>query len=582
MKAGADRPFRLRPGRVRGGGVRVPSSFVGQVMRAAKTAGHIGSRFGGGRGAGGSRFGRGRRAALALALKSPARRVVTKARVVRHQGSSFRAAPLPKHILYLKRDGAGRDGAPADLFDAQGDHADEAGFAARARDDRHHFRFIVSPEDAAQLKDLRAFTRDLMADAERDLGTRLDWVAVDHWNTDNPHLHILVRGQADDGRDLVISRAYISRGLRDRAAERVTLELGPRAEHEIRSALEREVTADRWTSLDRVLRQAADDGGGLVDLRPGAGGEDPDLRRLLIGRAAHLERLGLADRERAACWTLKPALEETLRAMARRGDIIATLHRAIGGGERALDAAAFAIHAEAPQTPVVGRLAARGLQDELTGQAYAIVDGVDGHVHHLSFADLDLTGDARPGAIVEVRAWTDDQGRGRMALATRSDLDLSGQVRAQGATWLDRQLVSRNLAMATIGFGAEVRDAMARRADGLAAEGLADRREGRTWFAPDLIATLRRRELAAVATRLANETGLPHRPGGEGETVSGVYRQRLVLASGRFAMIDDGLGFQLVPWRPALEARLGQQVSGTLSPGGGVDWTFGRRRGLGL
>ena len=64
--------------------------------------------------------------------------------------------------------------------------------------------------------------------------------------------------------------------------------------------------------------------------------------------------------------------------------------------------------------------------------------------------------------------------------------------------------------------------------------------------------------------------------------MSGVYRQRVTLASGRFAMIDDGHGFQLVPWRPALEQRLGQQVSGSMTLGGGIDWSFRRKRGLDL
>ena len=142
----------------------------------------------------------------------------------------------------------------ARLFDARSDVVDERAFAERCEEDRHHFRFIVSPEDAADMTDLRAFARELMADAERDLTTRLDWVAVDHWNTDNPHVHLLIRGRADDGQDLVISRDYISRGIRDRAAERITLELGPRTEQQIQSALEREVEAERWTSLDRALR----------------------------------------------------------------------------------------------------------------------------------------------------------------------------------------------------------------------------------------------------------------------------------------------------------------------------------------
>jgi type IV secretory pathway VirD2 relaxase len=166
---------------------------------------------------------------LALTLRSPSRRVAIKARVVRHRGSRLRQAPLARHLTYLKRDGVTRDGADASLFDANSDRSDEQAFAERCGDDRHHFRFIVSPEDAQDLTDLRAFTRELMADAERDLGTTLDWIAVDHWNTDNPHVHILVRGRADDGQDLVISRDYISRGFRSRAEERVTLELGPRS-----------------------------------------------------------------------------------------------------------------------------------------------------------------------------------------------------------------------------------------------------------------------------------------------------------------------------------------------------------------
>ena len=266
-------------------------------------------------------------------------------------------------------------------------------FAERCEDDRHHFRFIISPEDAAELENLRAFTRELMADAERDLGTKLDWVAVDHWNTDNPHVHVLIRGRADDGQDLVISRDYISRGFRERASERVTLELGPRSEQEIRSALETEVEAERWTSLDRALRDIADEGGGVVDLRPGGTGEDPELRRLMLGRAAKLERLGLAEQVGPARWTLKPGLEQTLRDLAIRGDIIKTMHRAMTGAGREPDVPVRPAWRGAGR-PVLGRLVARGLHDELKGSAYAIVEGVDGRTHHLRFSDLEMTGDA--------------------------------------------------------------------------------------------------------------------------------------------------------------------------------------------
>ena len=243
-----DDDLRVRLGRIRdrGRGSRRPDTFIGEVMRAAKKAGHVGNSFSCRTGlAHRSRFGRGRGAALSLSRHSGSRRVVTKARVARHAGTRFRSAPLSKHVLYLKRDGVTHDGADASMFDARSDVADEHAFAERCRDDRHHFRFIVSPEDARELESLRTFTRELMTDVERDLGTRLDWIAVDHWNTDNPHVHILIRGRADDGKDLVISRAYISHGFRERAAEHVALELGPRSERETRSALEREVGAER-------------------------------------------------------------------------------------------------------------------------------------------------------------------------------------------------------------------------------------------------------------------------------------------------------------------------------------------------
>jgi len=582
MSTGDD-DIQVRPGRIRHGnrGAKRPQTFVGEVMRAAKKAGHVGSSFRSSQGRSRSRFGRGRRAAVSIRLRSNARRVVMKARVVRHQGTRFRSAPLPKHMAYLKRDGVTRDGTDARMFDATSDAADEQAFAERTADDRHHFRFIISPEDAAELENLRTFTRELMQDVERDLGTRLDWVAVDHWNTDNPHVHVLIRGRGDDGQDLVISRDYISRGFRDRAAERVTVELGPRSEHEIRTALEKEVEAERWTSLDRALRDVADDGGGVADLRPG-GEDDPEMRRLMLGRAAKLERLGLAEQVGPAQWTLKPGIEPALRDLGVRGDIIKTMHRAMSGADREPDVAGFAIHGDAPADPVLGRLVQRGLDDELKGSAYAIVEGVDGRTHHLRFSDLELTGDARPGAIVETRAYEDANGRQRMSLATRSDLTIEAQIAAPGATWVDRQLLAKDPALSGGGFGAEVREAMERRIDHLARNGMAERQGQRVVFARDLINTLRRQELEGVASKLSAETGLAHRPSAEGEHVSGIYRQRVTLSSGRFAMIDDGMGFQLVPWRPALEQQLGKQVAGVMAPGGGVDWNFGRKRGLGL
>jgi hypothetical protein len=161
----------------------------------------------------------------------------------------------------------------------------------------------------------------------------------------------------------------------------------------------------------------------------------------------------------------------------------------------------------------------------------------------------------------------------------RSDLPLEAQVQADGATWLDRQLVGRAPAsLSSGGFGGEVRQAIEARIEHLVGEGLARRQGQRIVFAGDLLDSLRRRELETAGTRIASTSELPYRPVQEGETVAGVYRQRLNLASGRFAMIDDGLGFSLVPWSPSLERQLGRDVSG-IAQAGRIEWSFGRARG---
>ncbi|MEM9369524.1 MAG: DUF3363 domain-containing protein [Pseudomonadota bacterium] len=549
-------------------------------MQAAREAGHTGYRFNGPKG--GSRFGRGKFVRTARGLSNARRRVVIKARVVRHRGQKFRSAPLFKHLDYLKREGVTKDGRDAAMFDKEHDRADDRAFAASTEDNRHHFRFIVSPEDAGQMEDLRAFTRDLMAQAERDLGTELDWVAVDHWNTDNPHAHVLVRGKADDGKDLVISRDYISRGLRGRAEELVELELGPRSEKEIAAGLDAEVKAERWTGLDWALRSYADDTLGVADLRPGAPDlDEKDLKRRMIGRAQTLEKFGLAEKLAPSVWQLKAGTEDTLREMAVRGDIIKTMHRAMGGQFRAQ--ADFAIE-DQPDNPILGKLVDRGLHNEFSGEAYAIIDGVDGRLHHLRFRDLELTGDTPLGGIVETRSWAGKDGAARrLVLVGRSDVALEKQVDADCATWVDRLALAKTRApLAQNGFGAEVRDALEKRAEHLVGQGLATRQGQRVTFARDLLKTLRQRDLDRAASKIADETGLPFRKSGDGETVAGIYRQRLDLASGRFAMIDDGMGFELVPWKPQLEKHLGQTVTGTVTAGGGIDWSLGRKRGLSI
>lgn len=580
----SDDDFEVRAGRIGNRG-RVPRksarTLVGQIQQVAKRAGYT-SLARGRRARGTGRHARGRIAAQRLRGSARQRRVVIKARVVRHKGVRFTAAPLARHIGYLKRDGVTRDRRDAELFDAGGDQADGDSFAERCADDRHHFRFIVSPEDCGELADVRAFTCDLVATMEHDLGTRLEWVAVDHWNTDNPHIHLLVRGRADDGRDLVIDKDYIRTGMRARAADLVTAELGHRSERDIDLSLKREVEAERWTSLDRRLQSIADGNGGLIDLRTDAPDSRSSFDKHLAGRAMKLERLELAKRIAPGCWELGPGLEPTLRDLGLRGDIIKTMHRALTARGNEADPGRFAMHTEPPADPVIGRLVERGLHDELTGAAYAIVDGADGRVHHLKFGDLEWTGDAPRGAIVELRSWDGDDGKTRMSLVCRSDLPLERQVGANGATWLDRQLLASEANHSSSGFGAEIERSLAERAAFLERDGLARRQGNRLIVARNLLDTLRERELAGAAEAISTRTGLPRHSAKYGDTVSGIYRERVTLASGRFAMLDDGMGFALVPWRPALDKHLGEHVMGAVKSGGGIDWSLGRSRGLGI
>ena len=576
-----DQDFRVRPGRGRDAGAgsgQRGKRLAAQVKRAAARSGFTRSRPGLARRGGTGRYGRGRHALAAMRRGPAQRRVTVMARIVRHKGAQFRSAPLGRHIAYLERDGVTRDGRDASMFDADGDAADRNAFAERCGDDRHHFRLIVSPEDAAELEDLRRFTRDLMKQMARDLDSSLDWVAVDHWNTDNPHIHILVRGVTDDGSDLVIDRTYVAEGIRGRAAEIVTLELGPRTEQQIEKAQGREVDAERWTGLDVELVARGRETG-VVDLRPDGAAANAD--RHLRGRAARLETMGLATKLGPGLFLIDPGAEATLRQIGERGDIIKTMHREMRAQGLAFDASTLAIHDGQGVTPIVGRLVARGLDDELAGSAFAIVDGTDGRTHHLRFADLEWTGDAAPGAIVELRHWDGRDGAQRLSLALRSDLPLADQVTARGATWLDRQLLARD-PVANAGFGRELQDALTERAAFLEGQGLVRRQGGRLSLESGLIETLRRRDLESASEAIAARTGLTHQPSAPGERMRGIYRERVTLASGRFAMIDDGLGFQLVPWRPALERHLGKQVTGTMTGAGGIDWALGLGRGIGI
>jgi hypothetical protein len=168
-----------------------------------------------------------------------------------------------------------------------------------------------------------------------------------------------------------------------------------------------------------------------------------------------------------------------------------------------------------------------------------------------------------------------------LVVELRSHMSIDQQARAIGATWLDRQLIGDGSRLATNGFGAQVRDALRSRIDFLAEQGLAEQRGKRISLTRNLLTTLRDRELAKVGQVLQDQTGQIYFPLRDGDQATGIYRRSILLTSGRFAMLDDGMGFSLVPWRSIIENRLGQSISAVVL-GQSVTWQLQRTSNIAI
>jgi hypothetical protein len=164
-----------------------------------------------------------------------------------------------------------------------------------------------------------------------------------------------------------------------------------------------------------------------------------------------------------------------------------------------------------------------------------------------------------------------------VTVQTLSVLSLNQQVGAEGATWLDRRLLSGEASSQDVGFGREVGEAQARRRQWLIAQGLAREQGGAVTYHPDMLAELRKRDLARAGGLLSRELGLGYVESANNTRIDGVYRRAVDLASGRFAVIEKSRDFTLVPWRPVLDRHLGKHVSGVLR-GDAINWTIGRQR----
>jgi type IV secretory pathway VirD2 relaxase len=288
-------------------------------------------------------------------------RVIVKVLVSRHRANRAGRSALLGHVAYLARAGAGLEGERGPFFDASHDRLSARALARTWEADRHHFRFIVSPEHGDRLSDLPGYIREMMAKVAADLSEPdLCWMAVCHFDTDQPHAHVLVRGRKRDGRDLVMPRAYIGHGVRARAQEIAQAELGDLTRSQAEARVWRETEANRFTGFDRRLIEAAEADGTVADGNGGSGA----WSALTRGRLRHLERLGLAVRvgER---YRLSTGLEEKLRSAQVRTDVIRTLN------QRRLEGAREVRLLAAEQ--VVGEVVKAGFHDELCASAYVVI-----------------------------------------------------------------------------------------------------------------------------------------------------------------------------------------------------------------
>ncbi len=271
-------------------------------------------------------------------------RAVAKVHFFGHGGGG--GASLAAHGRYIAREAARGDLEPTHKSQtpetpdrAAGAHADyltgeravfydglrdtidgRALMAVWAREDRRHFRIILSPENGGRLGDLKSYVRTVMERAEAELGSRLEWVAVNHHDTDNPHSHIVLRGRHANGRPLLLPREFVKHGLREIARDVATDRLGPRTRGEENAALLRESRAHRPTRLDAILARHVQDGRLAIAAIEAPNG-DPAVTQALKLRARELQRLGLASEPRRNVLQMKSDWRERLQAMELHLDI---------------------------------------------------------------------------------------------------------------------------------------------------------------------------------------------------------------------------------------------------------------------
>ena len=408
-------------------------------------------------------------------------------------------------------------------------------FTERGTSDRHQFRFIVAPEDGAELSDMRAFTRELMDQVQSDLGTRLDWVAVDHFNTGHPHSHVVIRGKDDRGGDLIIAQDYITTGGAPprRASRHPRARPGQRAGN-LAQTRDRD-HRQRLTRIDRAM--IADlDASRALDLRPTQhqvrAEADTTLR---LGRLKTLERMGLAQQVESGVWPLSKDIEPTLQALGERGDIIKAMSRALKrrGQSRSPEAMVIDAGGEA-SAPKIGWVIDKRLVDELDDRMGLIVDGVDGRVRHVE-VDGDSAAGIPIGAVVET---------GARSTTRPADRTIAGLAEAGVYRPSDHQqrLENGELRLPPGANGGDLVEARVRRLEALRRAGVVERLTNDAWRIPEDFASRAEAFDAAqgrrAQVRLLSAFDLERQIGSDGAT----WLDRQLVAKRRTEPSPHGFG----------------------------------------
>jgi hypothetical protein len=388
----------------------------------------------------------------------------------------------------------------------------------------------------------------------------------------------MLRGTDEYGENLVIAPDYIYFGMRERLAGIVSLDLGARTDAEDRP-LRLEVNAEQLTSIDRRLMRDMDDGRVLRST-----GRDMADHAIRTGRLRKLESLGLASELRGGRWRLSDDLEATLRRVAERRGAARTMRRVVRSAGLERSPSARLIHDPSPGTSLTARVLTHGLADEV-GKHCLIVDGVDGRSHYIDLGNDPGTEFLPPGAIVRIGPTKSDavgtvDRKPRITLL--SIVPLEQLLDQKGATWLDEELSSPSAAAREQGFGREVRTALTQRRAWLIGQGLAWLEGDQLHCQPEMMGVLKTRAIQQASIAIGQETGLDFKAAAPGSRIEGNLRRRLDLPSGRFAVIEDGHEFSLVPWRPELARAIGKEVSVLVRSDSDISWRIGRSRELEL